>query len=534
VSRRPAPRCATTGTRALADRRVALAAVVGLAVALRLAGLGDRLSDAEGYSWLVASAPGFDAFLDRLAAYENTPPLFYALLAGLPDSDEAWLRLPALIPAVACVPVLYCLVRPLLGTRVALLAALALAVAPFHVSYSNYSRGFMLAALGVLVAAWAVARLAEGRRGRWWWVYMGGAALALHSEYDAVLFLAPLVALPALWRGRGWRTTALLVTLPLSTLLPLVGEMLDGLEQLDVTKLDPPSPGLSVGSLRDSVVALFGGTHGLAGSGLLRFGQLLTLLGALGVSAYWLGRSTAADGSPRASDRRRAGEAVRSGCTTARAAAGAASASATAARVADRPDGHPNRPDGTAAMLSERTSRLPERTGAIAYWLLVVAPAVAVTLHVLASALGPDVFDARYLVALIPFLAALLAYGVCALPWGWAAPAVAAALVAVGALVFVQRHERELQPDFAPAGAAVRAAGARTVLTNTPVAAYYLRDLRPHLDRPFGLGNDEPRCAAECPQPLAIVEDSRLPGGVRAGPGTPVAHGPIVVRIAGP
>src|SRR4051812_23335930 len=36
----------------LRDRRVALAGIVVLAVGLRLAGLGDRLSADEGYTWL--------------------------------------------------------------------------------------------------------------------------------------------------------------------------------------------------------------------------------------------------------------------------------------------------------------------------------------------------------------------------------------------------------------------------------------------------------------------------------------------------
>ena len=65
----------------------------------------------------------------------------------------------------------------------------------------------MLAALGVLLAAWAVARLAQGGRARWWWLYLAGATVALHSEYDSLLALAPLLALPALWREQGWRRT---------------------------------------------------------------------------------------------------------------------------------------------------------------------------------------------------------------------------------------------------------------------------------------------------------------------------------------
>ena len=51
-------------------------------------------------------------------------------------------------------------VRPLLGERAAGLAALGLAVAPYHVSFSDYSRGFTLAALRCDPCLWAAARLA--------------------------------------------------------------------------------------------------------------------------------------------------------------------------------------------------------------------------------------------------------------------------------------------------------------------------------------------------------------------------------------
>jgi hypothetical protein len=457
-----------------ARRRLLLLGILALAVVVRLAGIGDRLSDAEGYSWLVASAPNASAFFDRLAAYENTPPLFYALLAPLPLDDEAWLRLPALLPALACIPVAYCLVRPLLGTRVALLTALAVAVAPFHVSYSNYSRGFMLAALGLLLAAWAVARLAEGRQARWWWLYLAGATLALQSEYDALLFLAPLLVLPALGRRRGWKEVVVLGALPLVTLLPLIGEMLRGLDQLDVTKLTPPSPELSPASLRDSLVSLFTGTHGLLDSAAGRALQLALLIGVLALAASWL--------------RRRWG----------------------------------------------RLAQLDDARRDIAFWLLVVTPAAAVVLHAVASIPGPEIFDSRYLVGLIPFACALLACAIDALPWRWAMPAAAACLLALAVAVFVQRDDRDLQPDVTPAAEIVGSSGAHTVLTNSPVVAYYLRDADAdvRLDRPFGLGNDEPACTTDaCPEPILVVEDSRLPGGIRGGPGTVSTFGPIVTRI---
>jgi hypothetical protein len=177
----------------------------------------------------------------------------------------------------------------------------------------------------------------------------------------------------------------------------------------------------------------------------------------------------------------------------------------------------------------------------IAFWLLAVAPAIAVVLHALASIPGPEIFDSRYLVGLIPFACALLAAGVDALPWRWAIPAATACLLALAVAVFVQRYDRELHPDVAPAAELVRGSGAGTVLTNSPVVAFYLEetsvgsgiDAEVRLDRPFGLGNDELTCVApSCPRPLAVVEDARLPGGVRTGPGAATPIGPIVVRVA--
>ncbi len=173
----------------LSSERVWLGLVVLGALALRLIDAGSRLNHGEGYSWLVASAPDAGAFLSRLARFENTPPLFYVLLAPLPLDHELWLRLPSILAGTALIPVLYAIVRPLLGSGAALLAAVGLAVAPFAVSYSDYSRGFMLAGLGLLVALLAAQRLALGGSRRWWAVYTLAATGALYSEYYAALSL---------------------------------------------------------------------------------------------------------------------------------------------------------------------------------------------------------------------------------------------------------------------------------------------------------------------------------------------------------
>lgn len=454
---------------------MALAGILVVALVVRLAGIGDRLNDAEGYSWLVASAPGAGAFFDRLAAYENTPPLFYALLALLPDGHEAWLRLPALLPALAVVALVPTVVRPLLGPRVAILTALVVAVAPFHVSYSNYSRGFMLAGLGLLLATWGVERLSQGAPGRWWVVYGAGAVLALHAEYDSVLLLGPLLAIPPLWAVRGRREIVLAAVLPLVTLVPLVGEMRHGLDQIDVTKLPPPTPEPGPGWIRDSVVSLVTGTHGLAGAAPLRWLQLAAVVGALGLGTAALAGAWGRIGDRAPADRR------------------------------------------------------------LALWLFAIVPALAFVAHLAVAIVGPNILDARYLTPLVPLVGVLAICLAEALALRAAAPAVAVAailLLALGVAVFVKRHGREIEPDRGPVRAAVEAAGARTVLTNSPVVAYYLRDLPVRLDRPFGLGGDEGACAAACPPPLVVVEDSRLPGGWRQGPGAVQVFGPILLRYA--
>src|SRR4051812_34839214 len=150
-----------TGVR---SRELGVGALLVAALVVRLAGAGDRLSADEGYTWLVTSAHGFGTFLDRIAAFENTPPLYYLLTWPLPDGDEVWLRVVAILAGVGCVAALWWAVRALADERAALLAAAALAVAPYAVSFSNYGRGFVLADLGLVIALGAAIR-------RSWWVY---------------------------------------------------------------------------------------------------------------------------------------------------------------------------------------------------------------------------------------------------------------------------------------------------------------------------------------------------------------------------
>ena len=277
--------------RAVRDPRVLLGLIVALGLTLRLADAGTRLSHDEGYSWLVASAGSWHTFLHRLAIYENTPPLFYLLLAPLPLNSEVWLRLPSIIAGAAMIPVLYLLVKPLLGTRAALLAALGLAVAPFAVSYSDYARGFMVAGLGVLVALLAAQRLAMGgSRRRWWTVFVVAGIWRLYSEFYTALYVAAIIGALLVIGTPARRETLIVGALPFLAFLPWIPQVVDSHDALGATKIPfygvSPTPGL----IRNAIVPLVFGEHGSASSSSVRDLQALIIVAVVAYACVWVWR----------------------------------------------------------------------------------------------------------------------------------------------------------------------------------------------------------------------------------------------------
>jgi len=442
-----------------------LGAILLVAAILRLEGIGAHLSDAEGYSYLVGSAPNPATFLRRLAAYENTPPLFYLLLTPLPLGHAAWLRVPAAVPGALIPLALFAALRHELGIRASLLAAAMVAVAPFAVSYSDYSRGFMLEALACICALWAMLRLAEGASARWWWLYLASGVIAVYSEYLAVIVLVAMTVAAVTYGRRDRLRTAALGLLPLASLVPWAGQIERGQDALNHTKSAPVFPGPSLDSLRDVAVRLVVGEHGAGSPAVLRWLELIVLLAALAaLAAAVLRRSAAADpGSP-----------------------------------------------------VTRATLLIGATGALVLGASALAPLF-----------GTEIFNERYLTILIPLGAALIAAGVRAVNARRLWTVAVIVLAGVGAGVFVQRYGR--QPDLAPVRRVVASVGPRTVLTNSAVVAYYLRGLHVVVDRPFGLG---PGLERSCASPCVIVDDSRVSGGVRAGPGPSRTIGPFTIRLS--
>jgi 4-amino-4-deoxy-L-arabinose transferase-like glycosyltransferase len=407
------------------------------ALAVRLVAVGDTLSHDEGYTWLVASAGGPDAFLDRLSAYENTPPLYYVLTWPLPDAGVAWLRIVSVLAGVGCVAAVWWIVRALASERAALLAAGALAVAPFAVSYSDYARGFILADLGLLIALGAAVR-------RNWWLYWLGAAIALLAEYDSALFLVAL-SFAVGWRNRGDAARTLA---PLAVALVWI-PFAAGSD----TKVAPTYPDPSPASLRDTLVRLTFGEHGTAHNANLRWLQFVLV----------------------------------------------AAVCAWAFRKAPR--------------------------------IIWVTAAGTLILHAITHWIGPDVFAPRYLTELIPLAAIAIGIAVAQSSRQFQVAA-AVAIAALGVAVVVKRTGGNDEPDYKGVARIVEsAAHHRIVLTNSAVVAYYMRDLHPRLDRPFGLGHGlQSDCLMDCGGLYLIIDDTRVAGGARIGRGHAHQFGALYVR----
>jgi hypothetical protein len=415
--------------------RGAILAVVLLAAVLRLAGAGSRLSVDDAYSWLAAASPNAHVFLQRLADNENSPPLIYLAIMAMPGTQPVWLRVPAILPGIALCVVIFAAFRPRLGTRAALLAALAAAVAPYLVTYSNLARGFMLADLALLVALWAMLSIWDAATVGKWVAFGVSITVAVYTEYTSVIIVCALVASSLILHASHRRTTVVVAALGLLPLAAWIPEMIRGQHQVGMTKFDPQAAVPSLDAVRDLAVTLALGENGGTANPIGRWALFAAMLAAGAMVSVAIRRASRTRLDARA----------------------------------------------------RRTVRMVVAVGALT---LVGYAAAAVV--------GVDVFTQRYLTILVPLLAVPVAAAL-AISEPWLPVAIVIALLAVGADDLARRVGGEWQPDPAPALVIAERLHPRTVLTNTPSVLYYLGAYRPVMDRPYDIGPGRAlTCARPC------------------------------------
>jgi len=138
-----------------------LLAIVVLGGFLRVHEIGTKgLWLDEAFSVWVGWQP-IDGLLGWLVRIDQHPPLYYLLLhfwMALGDTASTVRGLSALCGTLT-IPVMFLLGRRLADGRVGLLAALILAISPFHVRFAQETRMYTLLALNASLALYALARL---------------------------------------------------------------------------------------------------------------------------------------------------------------------------------------------------------------------------------------------------------------------------------------------------------------------------------------------------------------------------------------
>jgi 4-amino-4-deoxy-L-arabinose transferase-like glycosyltransferase len=175
--------------------RLALWLVILVALGLRLVRLDFQpLWWDEGWS-LYFARTGVGAMLE-LTAVDIHPPLYYFVLhlwTGVLGPASYIVRLLSVLVGTATVALIYPTGRVLLGRTGGLLAALLVAISPFHIYYSQEVRMYGLVML-LGLAAFLCAMKMEGseRRMPWWLGYVVTATAALYAQYYAAFLLLAL------------------------------------------------------------------------------------------------------------------------------------------------------------------------------------------------------------------------------------------------------------------------------------------------------------------------------------------------------
>ena len=214
------------------DRRalIGIAGITLFALILRLIATRGLWLD-EATSVTQAQLP-FGQMLDSLRTTDVHPPLHHAVLwvtVHLFGTGQMVVRAPSIIAGTLMIPVLWLTGRELWGPRAGLAAATLAAVAPFAVWYAQEARMYAFFMFFCTCALYAQLRAMRSGQRRWWVAFALASAAALWSQYFTALVIGTLHAGTAwqLWQARRKgepvrdRTVNWLGTLALTALLLL-------------------------------------------------------------------------------------------------------------------------------------------------------------------------------------------------------------------------------------------------------------------------------------------------------------------------
>lgn len=238
--------------------RPALAALALLALALRLSGLAYQSLWRDEVDAVIFATRDLPALLGMFTSIGDNGPLYFLGLHAwirLAGQSEFAIRFPSAVFGVLAVLATYQLGRELVGRQAALIAALLLAVSPYHVWYSQEAKMYgvisFLAPLSLLI----LLRAGRGGGHRLWLAW----ALLLVVFAYVHLFAVMMVVVGAAWipvllqrRPRLTPAMAAGATIALLALLPIARWLLPAALTRTATGYYPYALGEMVAILLDA------------------------------------------------------------------------------------------------------------------------------------------------------------------------------------------------------------------------------------------------------------------------------------------
>ncbi len=111
-------------------------------------------------------------------------------------------RILSILAGGTTVLFVYLFTQKLFDTRIASIAALFVALAPFHIHYSQEIRMYSFLALWLMTATYAYLRGSTQNSSAWWMLFSQTSALAQYTHNLAAFYLIPLAITPLLYRDK--------------------------------------------------------------------------------------------------------------------------------------------------------------------------------------------------------------------------------------------------------------------------------------------------------------------------------------------
>lgn len=181
-----------------------------LALVLRLISIGTHtLWYDEAFAVLFAEK-GLSAMLEGTltpvdgGAADIHPLLYYTTLniwMTLFGQSAVMLRLWSVILGLGTIVFVYLISTNLFDKRTGLASALVVALAPFHVQYSQEIRMYSLMAFLLMAMTWCFLKARESQSKRWWVIFGVLAGMAMHTQQLSAFFLVAIGLIP-FWSRR--------------------------------------------------------------------------------------------------------------------------------------------------------------------------------------------------------------------------------------------------------------------------------------------------------------------------------------------